>query len=289
MFKNKSLFFYILIFFTLQNSYSLNLTTSFNLGNLGFNRDSSSSEMATTWGTEFLAKQSVDKNFSLIGGLIIDDITGNRMDSKLVFSGRYFQIGLGPSIASFNNSLYQVKPGINGSFLVKKEGSFFLMTKLYSSIGNLSDQYSDYSQMTTYLAFGFYVPGALCTFSVENKQFSRFETKSDSTISKTTDVYYAYQLEADIHKKNIPFHIVMTMGYKDLQRIFPEADPSGRSTAAVGSVFIGIGTIINFNRHIMFRATAENGLYNFSYNDEIANTDIPDYLFNIKSSLVYKF
>jgi hypothetical protein len=286
---NKFFFFSYIIFFSLQNVFSLDLTADFNISNMGLDLDKTSSQMASVWGTFISAEQKINNDFLFNAAVFVDDVTGNRLDTSLTFLSKYFILGAGPSIAFFNDSQYQLKPAINAFALFKKEGSFFLSTGYYTTLGNLSNPDSDYSQVMTHISFGLTIPGAICTFSIENKQFSWFETDSSSTVSKTTDTYSIYQMEADIYKKNIPFHILIAMGYKEIQRIYPVDDSEGRSSAGVGSLFIGAGTIINFNNNKIFKVRLDSGLYNFTLSDEIAITELPDYLFNLKASFTYRF
>lgn len=289
MFHKKSLFFFIFLLINIINISALDLTAGFNIGNLGFNIDRSSSSMALIWGTSIVAEHKIDANFHFSGGFFIDDITGMRIDSQLRYKSRYFEIGVGPSIASINNNQIQIKPAINGFVQVKIDGLFFLSTEIYSTIGNLSDLAADYSQLQTTLSLGFYIPGAICILSAENKQFSQFNRDSSSIESKTTDLYSIYKLEADIHKKNIPFHLILAFGYRDLQRIFPANDPDGRTLAGVGSAFIGVATKIDLGKRFILNAGIDSGIYNFTLSDVITPDELPIYLFNTFISLTYKF
>jgi len=289
MINQKKLFFYLFLIINTFFLFPLDLSTSFNIGNMGFTNDVTASQQGIVWGANVIAEHQIDNQFLFTGKLNIDEVTGNRIDSRLTFIHKYFQIGLGPSLAAINNGQFQLKPAINALVSVKKDGLFHMTAEIYSTIGNLSDPLTDYSQLESSLAFGLNIPGAISTFSIANKQFTYFDRDAASTISKTTDLFSLYQLQSDIHKKNIPFHLILTLGYKSIERIYPVSDAMGRTKAGIGSAFIGLGTRINIGKKIILSAGLESGLYNFSLSDEITAADLPSFLFNAFTSVKYEF
>ena len=289
MFKKKSILFYLLIVLNLQILSSLELSTTFNIGNMGFDIDRTTSVPALNWGINFIAKYNINEQFLFSGGVIVDELTGNRLETQLSYNSKYFQVGIGPSLASFNNSQLQLKPALNGYATFKVDGQLYLRSEIYSTIGNLSDPNTDYSQLYASLSFGLHIPSAICTFSVDSKQFTQFNIDSSSVLSKTSDIYSTYKLEADIHKKGIPFHLILTLGYKNIQRFFPLNDPLGRTMAGIGSAFIGIASNVEITKRISLNAGLDSGLYNFTLSNEIAPTDLPLYLFKTYLTFTYTF
>ncbi len=269
--------------------YGLDLTTSFNIGNLGLQKNMASSTPGMIWGSSILVEQKINEQFFFMGGIIVDDIIGNKLDSRISYKTTYLELGLGPSMASINNDQFQLKPALNGYIEIKKEGYFFISGEIYSTIGNLSDSVKDYSQLSTTLSLGLYIPGAICIFSFGNEQYSTFNTSITSVVSKTTDLNSFYQLEADLYKKNVPFNLILKMGYKSFKRIFPANDVEGRTIAGIGSVFIGLGTRINIGRKIVLEAGIDSGLYNFTLSDVLNTPDIPVFIFDTNISFKYKF
>ncbi len=279
--------FIIIMLFNSVSLFSLDLNVDFNLGNLGFTNERSESTIGVIWGTKVSLNHQISENFLLSGGIIIDEIYGNKIDSNIAFTSKYINIGIGPSLAAINNSQIQIKPALNGYFTVKKDGLIFFTSKIYSTFGNLSDRINDYSQLETTLEIGFYIPNALCRFTINSKQFSLFVHDSSSIVEKTSDIYSIYRLEADIHKKNMPFHLIISFGYRDLQRIFPINDT--KEKAGIGSAFIGVKTKFTIRKKIELTFGIDSGLYNFSLSDEIAPSDLPVFLFNSFASFRYIF
>lgn len=289
MIQKKIIFFYLIFIYNTYTISSLNLTTSFNIGNLGFSSDMNESSQGVIWGTSIIAEEKLNEIYYFSGGVVFDDVSGNRIESLLSYNSKYIELGMGPTLASINNSQLQLKPGIKGLLTVKKVGKFDLTTEIYSTLGNLSDSESDYSQLETSLELAINIPGAICTFIISNRQFTQFSTDSSSLVSKTSDSYSTYALEADIYKKNIPFHLFLTLGYKSVKRVFPTNDSEGRELAGIGSIFIGMGTRVSIGKRMLLNASIDSGLYNFSLNDEATITDLPAYLFDSSLSFTYRF
>ncbi len=289
MIQKKYIIFYIFIIYNTYTISSLDLTTSFNIGNLGFSSDMSESAQGVIWGTSIIAEEKLSEIYFFSGGAIVDDVSGNRLESVLTYNGKYIELGMGPALASINNSQLQLKPAIKGILTIKKVGKFNLTTEIYSTLGNLSDSDTDYSQLETSLELAINVPGAICTFMFSNRQFTQFLTDSSFPVSKISDRYSTYALETVIHKKNIPFHLILTMGYKSYKRIFPTSDSEGRELAGIGSVFIGAGTRVSIGKKMFLNASIDSGLYNFSLSDEVTISDLPAYLFDLSLSFTYRF
>jgi len=289
MIKKNKIYFCFLLSVTICRLSALDLSSSFNIGNFGFDNDMSNSSMGVLWGSSIIAEQKISDNFIFSGGAVADDVSGNRMESRIIFNSSYFIVGLGPSVASVNNGQFQLKPALNGFVTIKKDGKFSFSTEIYSTMGNLSDRENDYSQLEASIALSLNIPGALCTFTVESRQFSQFSIDSLSVISKTTDRYSNYELEADLHKKNIPFHVILTLGYKNHKRLFPVNDPSGRTMMGIGTAFIGAGTRVNIGKKIVLQAGIDSGLYNFTLSEELSPTDLPAYLFDLHTTFTYRF
>lgn len=290
MYKKNKLFFCFLFFLLYQSRLiALDLSTNFNITNLGFNNNMNSSSLGLLWGGSIIAEQEVTDNFFFSGGIIANDVSGNRMESRLIFKSNYFIVGLGPALASLNNGQIQLKPALSGFLAIKKDGKFSFSTELYSTLGNLSDRENDYSQLETSIALSLYIPGAICTFSAAAYQFTKFSIDDLSTISKSTDKLNNFKLEADLYKKNIPFHLIITLGYKSYKRLFPQNDSAGRTMMGIGSVFFGAGTSVNIGKNMILHGGVDSGIYNFTLSDVPAPDELPAYLFNIHTTFTYKF
>lgn len=285
----KTILIFILFTFCGRFIYSLDVNIAYNMGNLGFSSDRGSSELSVDWGASINAAEKINDFLHFYGGVISDEISGNRLSTAIVVESTFFIVGMGPCISSFNNNQLQLKPGINGYAAVKKNEVFLFEAGIYSTLGNLSDQKNDYSQIAASLSFRLYIPGGVCTFSYSNRQFSKFITDSNSATTETTDTFSTYMLEADIYNNNFPFHLLLSLGYKNIKRIFPINDTAERTMSGIGSVFIGVGTSIKISARIYLKAGVESGLYNFTLSKEIAPSDLPDYLFNAYAAFTYKF
>lgn len=268
---------------------ALDLEAGFFIGNMGFNSNIQSNDMSVTWGFETKATQRISDDFTFSGGILRDDIMGNRMDSRIQFNSPYILLSVGPSIATINNSSLELKPAINGSVTIRKEGLISFSVEMYSTLGGLSDKDSDYAQTRGSIALGLNIPGAICTFSVDSRHYSRYNENSVSSASITEDIQSTYMMEADLFKKNIPFNLLISLGYISTKRIYPADDPDTRDMAGFGTVFIGAGTKVRINRKIELKALLDSSLYSFSLSDTLGVSDIPPYLFRIQTVFTYRF
>lgn len=256
------------------------LTASFNLGNLGFDRNATSAQQALQWGTAGGVLYQIDERISLSAEILRDDLTGYRMNGTFSYTTPYGGISIGPSFSSFNNGQGEVKPGINGTLSVGVQGVFCFEASMYTSLGEISQREYDYDQKDIFIKSGFNIPGAITTLSLERKQYRRYEGDLSSW---TADRTSRYALMTDLYKKNIPFHLLLDLGYKSTER------ESSSGYAGIGSVFIGVGTLFNIGSRMELTLTMDSGLYSFSLSDSISPEEISPFLFEIASSITYRF
>jgi len=280
----------LLTFFivAVPHAFSIDLTTAFSIGNGGFSKDPLLSELAPVWGFMSGISFKANENISVSGELFRDDLAGNMMNSRLIYTNSYFQISIGPSFAAFNNKDRRLKPGINSSISVRKEGLIGFTASFYTTLGGFSDRESDYVQKRTNLSLDLNIPGALCTFSFNSGFFSRYGTYS-SYLSLTKDIESVYKLEADLYKEGIPFDLLISLGYKNNKRLYPTNDAEGRDKASYGHLFFGVGTSIRIGEKLVLRAMIENSLYSLSLSESLPPESIPAYLFKVDTEVVYRF
>lgn len=267
---------------------SADITTGFTLSNGGFNTDPQSADLSLVWG--FSTGTGYDINDLLSASVEVsrEDLTGNFINSRLSYTGTHVLISAGPSFAFLNNGESRIKPAINSSAAVRKEGLFCLSASYFSTIGGLSDRDSDYTQSQVNVSLSLNIPGAICTFSFENSQFSRYGDYSNY-LSLTKDGRSVYQMEADLYRKNIPFNLLISLGYKSNRRVFPSDDADSRDTAAYGHIFVGAGTIVRIGKKFELKALMDYSLYSFSLSGDLPADIIPDFLFKVETEFIYKF
>lgn len=259
--------------------------TGFSAGNLSFGKDSLSDSSSFQWGAYSEFSYNVEDRLNLSGSVVKDDLSGNRLDTALSFETAYAGISLGPSFASFNNSQSEMKPGINGSVYIRKQGLISFSADMYTTLGKLADPSYDYSQSRTGIELSVKIPGALTTFSIVNSRYSRF---SGNAASETSDIKTVYQLETAMFKEEIPFQLILSLGYKSMKRLFPADDPLSRVSSGFGSVFVGAGTVVMIGKKMELEILLDSGLYSFPLGGLTYN-DLPGYLFELSSSFSYRF
>jgi hypothetical protein len=163
-----------------------------------------------------------------------DPVLGNRILANMGFNFSFLKLEIGPFAGLFNTENRVIRPGVTAALEIDYPGILFGSLKGSSTIGSPVLFSGDFIQETGDLAFGFWVPHVICTFSINHKSFT--ERKSDELLVK--DELTRYQFRADVFTKNVPYTIRIDMGYQSLKRLYAPAG-GGSDTDEFKSVFAG--------------------------------------------------
>lgn len=198
---------------------------------------------------------------------------------SLTYSGVYFTIGGGPSIALASNSLLLDKIGINiaaawemsGICAISAQSDFLFNPQNIKTVGIQSMQKS-------HIKAGVYFPNLILSFIVQQEQeisiIDTAETKEQWTKN-------AYLMEADAFKKGIPWRITIQMGYGEQKQIQQNA-----KTTAFGSIITGLKVTYDTYNNRIYSLSAQAPILLFPLDNTSIDTHLS--LFSIIAGIQLK-
>ena len=230
----RTLRFLVLCFFPLLIIPRLNavdLELSGGLGNLSFDTDRKS-----TLGSEDKAFDHV--LFPLIsaaisgeagssvyyrGGYERDPILRNRLFASLGLRSNNVSLEAGPFLGIYNTGKLELNPGFTAALGLQFPGILFVNLEASSSIGNILETPGAYSQKTSLLSAGFWVPHVICSLNLNSRSFT-LEKNTNLLEEDSLDRYF---FRADVYTKNVPYTIQVDMGYEILKRSYVSQNITG--------------------------------------------------------------
>ena len=214
---------FITLFIVLTTGFitSLEIGTYFNMGNMSFKETPLSSNTFPSnklpWGVTILGSQNVGEGLQVDFGYQGDPILNNLAYGTFTYTGDFFSMGAGPLVGLFNTTETKTQPGISTNFRLELPGIAYVKFDLLSSIGYKMSALGDYNQNMSNITLGFYIPNAICTINMEEKNYSQigaFTDSTDNVFREKQDSLLEYSFKTEIYKKNIPFKILIGLIYR---------------------------------------------------------------------------
>jgi hypothetical protein len=270
----------------------LELSTRFDLGNLGFDPDRASTD-ATYSGTQYFWGGTVEvthgfsERMGLRAGFTRDTVLRNLAYAMIFYNLDYLSMGIG-TIQGFNNTGgASLKPGLASSVQLTFPGSLFARLEFDTSLGSLLMETGDYSQNRNELTVGFYVPNAICSLSLQSKKF--LEHQSDTL--DIVDSLMRYSFTADIFKKNAPYRLLFSLAYQTLQKKFIDEAVTPDPIHTLSSLMAGVQLSLELTRFLTIMLGADSALFTFG-EDQLAGLQNPapgGYLFQARTGFTLNF
>lgn len=113
------------------------------------------------------------------------------------------------------------------------------------------------------LGVKFWLPNIICTLQMEQKT-AESSLNNDSIRKKmlTTTGFYA-----DVFSKGLPFRILLTLAYQELEKRYIEATPVEPEKDTIGTIITGIDLTVQATKNFSFVIGFEGGVYSF-YRDK---------------------
>lgn len=273
----------LLLLFHIVDAGSLEVTTSFTMGNLCFGAsteptDTTFQGTSYPWGINTFAKETINETLSVETGFFQDPILKNRALGLFTFNSTYFSVSGGPFFGLFNSTGSYIKPGLSSGAEVRIPGVFFLNFRSDSSIGVRMVESGDYIQEYTHISLGYYIPNAICRAIISSKKF--IEKKENW---EEVNYYQDYRFQSEIFKKNVPYKVTLSFGYRNTFRNFI-TNVSGTTSSEshlFGSVIMGTGINYMINDSLTIFIDTDASLYSFPLNAlESIELAAPSFLFN---------
>ena len=112
----------------------------------------------------------------------------------------------------------------------------------------------DYLQERSDISFGFYVPNAICTLSLNSRTFSQ-KSAADTVVDSLTE----YAFATDIFRKNVPYRLLITFAYQSLGKSFVTA----ATNATLNSIVIGSEVSVALSEMVLLQVGMEGTVYSF--------------------------
>ncbi|MBN1648511.1 MAG: hypothetical protein JW874_10815 [Spirochaetales bacterium] len=279
--------FVLLILLPATGLFALELDINFNIGNLCFPSDYASTSTGISgedypWGISAGGTHKLNDNVTLKAGFLMDPILRNIIYTEFQYVEDFFAIGVGPFFGAFNDESIMLNSGISTSITAQIPGIMFVNFRTDNSIGTRMVETGNYIQTRNEIAFGFYVPHAICSFYLDSRDYT--EVVDDGEV-KTAAEDYIFGVE--IYSKNVPYKINMKFGYEHLTKSFYLT--TGDSVHTLGSILVGVKFDMQFTDAFGFYIDVDSNVYAFGYNDDVL-LDLPDsgfssFLFQAKAGI----
>jgi hypothetical protein len=249
-----------LIILSAGAGYSLDLGVQTWIGNLGFRNDRTASDVSFPgqdyfWGLSLYGTQSINDTLGFETGFYADPVLRNISYTLFSYHQKVLSVGIGPFFGFFNDWTTLLKSGISTEVRLELPGIVFLGFRSDSSIGGELLEIGDYLQSRSDITFGFYVPNAICTISLESRKFEQ-----KTATAKVIDSLTEYSFSTDIFQKNVPYRLIVSFSYQSLSKSFIAATTS---STVLNSLVIGTEVDISLAESLLLQTGLVGTVYSF--------------------------
>jgi hypothetical protein len=266
---------------------ALELSTRFDLGNLGFDPDRAAADAtypgtAWYWGGTVEVTHGFSERMALRAGFSRDTVLRNMAYAMIYYNLEYLSMGLG-TIQGFNNTGgATLKPGLASSVQLTIPGVMFTRLLFDYSLGSVLLEDGDYSQNRNELSVGFYVPNAICSLILESKKFYEQRTATLDVV----DSLLRYSFQADIFQKNAPYRLLFSLAYETLQKKF--FDGATNPVHTLNSLKAGVELSVDLARFLTIMFGLDSALLTMG-DGLLSGVQNPAYLFQAYSGFTLNF
>jgi len=272
--------FFCIAVFSLE---AFEVSTEFQIGNLGFGKDRKSSAddypSQFPWGLSLYGSEEISGDLGVDIGFYFDQTLRNISYTNLRYTQRFFTLGVGPFFGFFNSSASILKPGISTSVKLDFPGLIFIKFRADSSIGGRLVQEGDYLQERSDVIAGFYVLNAIANVSLLTKSYT-YRTKEQEII----DSFVEYSFSTDIYRKNVPFKVLLTFAYQNRGKSYTDISTQDAVVHDLNSLVLGTRIDFTVTPYLSIMADLDSSIYNWGSAGEALLTfptsGIDAYLFN---------
>ncbi|MDR0585885.1 MAG: hypothetical protein LBG26_01465 [Treponema sp.] len=242
----------------------LELTVLGGLGNFSFDTKSTSpagnGEFEGTLYPFALIRldETVSDSLEFSGVIERDPVLRNRLRAEAKISSGLFTVSAGPVLGLFNSAESVIRPGVQAGIRFDLPGIIFAALDAGSTFGS-SDSKGDYEARHGRLELGFWLPNIVNTISISEKSY-------DSREKKNLDVrnnILRYQYSADIYAKNVPFRVLLNLGYEILARSITDHAAFTFEEDLYNIIFLGAETSFNVKPNLSLIFGAETPVYSW--------------------------
>ncbi|MBN2738952.1 MAG: hypothetical protein JXR70_18370 [Spirochaetales bacterium] len=241
--------------------YGLEVGIDYRIGNLALGADRAKSDTTfdgmdfSAWGLDFYAKHKINDNVTIETNFMNDPILRNIGYTQFFYRESILNIGVGPFFGFFNSGLDPIlKPGISTIVQLELPGLFFVSFRADSTQNSRLNLDLDYTQERTDVQFGFYVPNAICTINLLNRQYTQ-----KSGMDEIVDSLNEYSFKAEIFQKNTPYKLFLSFGLENLGKNWINSTETVQQY--LNSFIVGTALDMNISRGIYIYLDVTHSIY----------------------------
>jgi hypothetical protein len=262
----RSLSFVLILTAAAAAAFGFETIIEYHTGHLGFVSDRSSDETAFKgtdfpWGLSLYARNRISEAMGIETGVEYDPVLRYTAYTRLSYHSSMFTLGVGPFFGLFNTTGTTLRSGIVASVRFELPGIMFIEFRSDNSIGGWMAEPGDYTQERSQISLGWYMKNAICSLNLETSGFSELRTGGLTVHDDLTE----YMFKADLFKKNVPYTLLIALGYRQLEKSFVGA--GGTTVHGLGSLVVGTKLTARFTRHLSAYADLVSSVYSFGMND----------------------
>jgi hypothetical protein len=252
----------LLVFAISAPIQAFEVSTEFEIGNLGFSDDRVSSATGTPsqfpWGLSVYGSQEITGDMGVDIGFYFDETLNNISYTNLRYTQQFFTLGVGPFFGFFNSDTSLLKPGISTAVRLDFPGLIFIEFRADSTIGGRLVQAGDYLQERSDITAGFYVLNAIASVNLLTKSYT-YRTKKEEVI----DSFVEYSFSTDIYQKNVPFNVLLTFAYQKRGKSFTNIDTNKEILHDLNSLVLGTRIEYRLTQYLSIMVDLDSSIYNW--------------------------
>lgn len=240
---------------------ALEVSTSFQLGNIGFTTDRASTDLSYSglnlfWGGSLSLSHDISDSFSIEAGFSRDPILRNDAYALLHYTTDYFTLGVGAFLGLFNTDAPLLKSGLTITARLGIPGVLYISARTDTTLGGQVQLAGDYVVEATELSVGFYVKNAIFSLDLTSRDFSL-----SLGTAQVVDDLTRYGVTVNIYRKNAPMRILLSTAYQTVSKEF--LDAAANTAAVLNSVILGAGLDVQMGKHFGMNAQFNTAVYSW--------------------------
>ena len=279
---------FCLLLLTAGSVSGLDLGVSFRLENLGYRTDRASDATTFTgedylWGVSIFGTHAITENFEFETGFYNDSILRNISYTLFSFREYFLSLGVGPFFGFFNSASTVLKSGISTSVRLEVPGYVFLNFRADSTIGGRLVEIGDYIQERNDVNLGFYVPNAICSFSLLSKKF--LQKQSDEL--EVVDGFTEYAFRTNIYQKNMPYNVTLSFGFQNISKSYLQG--SSLTIHSLNSLVLGTRLESVVADSLSLFVDIQSSIYTYGEEQLLGVSNSASYLFRVNTGVLIDF
>jgi hypothetical protein len=274
------------------SAFATDIGASFAMSNLYFPWDSTSATDSSVtnypadsyfFGGGGSVTTPLNDNLTLMTSYSITAVQRSKMSALVKYSSGALEIAMGPAFGIYNDLENPIKAGFSSSVKVTVPGKLFLFLKNESSLGSGLAAVGDYTQEYNELRFGWYVRNAICSLGVKTQKYQDYVSDSLTTTDSVVDYFF----DVDIFKKNQPYNVLLTLGYRYLSKDYVESAASAKDS--LGSIILGTQVTVKPDPAFDIILGLDSAVYTFGFDNLSARgPSDSSYLFSAQVGIVVR-